>query len=147
MELGLRGKVAIVSAASKGLGKAVALGLAAEGVSVAICSRDQASVDRAAAEIRDQTGSRVLPVAVDLTDGEAIKAFVQRAAAEFGRLDILFVNTGGPPAGTFRTLDDAAWQRGFELIQLSAVRLTREILPHLRQAGGGRIVYSTSISI
>jgi 3-oxoacyl-[acyl-carrier protein] reductase len=147
MDLGLKGKVAVVSAASKGLGKAVALGLAAEGVSVAICSRDQSSIDRTAEEIRGKTGSPVLPMAVDLTDGAAIKAFVQRAADEFGKVDILFANTGGPPPGQFDNIDDAQWERAFQLIHLSAVRLTREVLPHMRRQGGGRVVYSTSISV
>jgi 3-oxoacyl-[acyl-carrier protein] reductase len=147
MDLGLRGKVAVVAAASKGLGKAVARGLAAEGVSLALCSRDQSAIDRAAAEIRAETGAAVLPLAVDLTDEAAIREFIRRTAEEYGRIDILFSNTGGPPPGTFTTVDDAAWERAFRLIHLSAVRLTREVLPHLRRQGGGRIVYSTSISV
>jgi 3-oxoacyl-[acyl-carrier protein] reductase len=147
MDLGLKGKVAVVSAASKGLGKAVALGLAAEGASIAICSRDQGAIDRTAEEIRARTGAAVLPVAVDVTDADQIKSFVARTVEEFGRINILFANTGGPPPGTFDTLDDAAWEGAFRLIHLSAVRLTRAVLPHLRQAGGGRIVYSTSISV
>jgi 3-oxoacyl-[acyl-carrier protein] reductase len=147
MDLGLTGKVAVVAAASKGLGKAVALGLAAEGVNVAICSREPSAIERTADEIRAATGAAVLPVAVDLTDGVQIQRFVERAEAEFGRIDILFSNTGGPPPGTFDTLDDAAWEGAFRLIHLSAVRLTRAVLPRMRAVGGGRIVYSTSISV
>jgi 3-oxoacyl-[acyl-carrier protein] reductase len=147
VDLGLKGKVAVVAAASKGLGKAVALGLAAEGVNVAICSREQDAIDRAAAEIRAKTSAAVLPVPVDLNQAEQIQRFVDRAAEEFGRIDILFANTGGPPPGTFDTLDDAAWEGAFRLIHLSAVRLTRAVLPRMRQAGGGRIIYSTSISV
>lgn len=147
MDLGLKGKVAVVAAASRGLGKAVALGLALEGVGVAICSRDQSAIDRAAEEIRAKTGATVLPVAVDVSDAAAVRGFVQRAAAEFGRIDILFSNTGGPPPGTFDSVDDTQWERAFQLIQLSAVRLTREVLPHMRRQGAGRIVYSTSISV
>lgn len=147
MDLGLKGRVAVVSAASKGLGKAVALGLAAEGASVAICSRSTEAIDRAAEEIRARTGSQVLPMAVDLTDAEAIERFVRRAGDEFGRIDILFANTGGPPPGTFESIDDAAWKRAFDLIQLSAVRLTRGVLPYMRKQKWGRLVYSTSISV
>src|SRR5262245_58428303 len=89
MDQGLKGKVAVVAAASKGLGKAVAMGLAAEGASIAICSREQAAIDRAADEIRAKTGAAVLPLAVDLTNAEQIQRFVDSAAAEFGRVDIL----------------------------------------------------------
>lgn len=147
MDLGLRGKVAVVAAASKGLGKAVALGLAAEGTNVAICSRDREAIERAGEEIRAKSGAEVLAAPVDLTDAAAIQGFVQRTAEKFGRIDILFANSGGPPPGSFDATDDAAWERGFSLNHLSAVRLTREVLPHLRRQGGGSIVYSTSISI
>src|SRR5581483_8952388 len=124
MDLGLRGKVAVVAAASKGLGKAVALGLATEGVSVAICSRDREAIERAGEEIRAQTGAKVLAVPADLTNVKAIQDFVRRAAEQFGRIDILFANSGGPPPGAFDSLDDAAWERAFSLNHLSAVRLT-----------------------
>ena len=147
MDLGLKGKVAVVTAASKGLGKAVALGLAAEGASVALCSRDPETIARTGEEIHTKTGSPVLARAVDLTNATAIVDFVQEAAARFGRIDILFANSGGPPPGSFDSLDDAAWERAFSLNHLSAVRLTREVLPHLRRQGGGSIVYSTSISV
>ncbi len=147
MELGLRGKVAVVAAASKGLGKAVALGLAAEGVNVAVCSRDRAAIERAAEEIEAKTGAAVLAVPADLTEPAAVQEFVRRAAERFGRIDILFANSGGPPPGSFEDLDDAAWERAFALNHLSAVRLTRAVLPHLRRQGGGSIVYSTSIAV
>lgn len=147
MDLGLKGKVAVVAAASKGLGKAVALGLAAEGTSVAICSRDKEAIERAAEEIRAKTGAAVLAMPTDLTDAAAIHNFVQSAADRFGRVDILFANSGGPPPGSFESVDDAAWECAFSLNHLSAVRLTREALPHLRRQGGGTIVYSTSISV
>ena len=147
MDLGLKGKAAVVAAASKGLGKAVAFGLAAEGVDVAICSRDREAIERAGEEIRAKTGVKVLAFQADLTDANAIHNFVQRAGEQFGRIDILFANSGGPPPGSFDSVDDAAWERAFSLNHLSAVRLTREVLPYLRRQGGGCIVYSTSISI
>jgi len=147
MDLGLRGKVAVVAAASKGLGKAVALGLAAEGVSVAICSRDKEAIELTGEEIRARTGAAVLALPADLTDASAIQHLVESAAERFGRIDILFANSGGPPPGGFDSLDDAAWELAFNLNHLSAVRLTRAVLPHLRRQGGGCIVYSTSISI
>lgn len=147
MELGLRDKAAIVTAASKGMGKAIALGLAREGARVAICSRDEAAIGAAAEEVRQQTGAQVHPFVADLRHAPEIKRFVEDAVARLGRLDILVNNAGGPPPGRFLDLDDEAWLRAFELTHLSVVRLIREAVPHMRRAGGGRIINLQSISV
>jgi len=147
MDLGLRGKVAMVAAASQGLGKAVALGFAREGANVAICSRNQAALEAVAAEART-SGVDVLAVPADLTRAEDIAKFVEKSIAHFGGVDILVTNAGGPPAGTFQDFaDDAPWQAAFELTLLSAVRLIRGVLPSMRARGGGAIIVMTSSSI
>ncbi|GBD18801.1 MAG: SDR family oxidoreductase [Thermomicrobium sp.] len=147
MDLGLRGKVAMVAAASQGLGKAVALGFAREGANLAICSRNQAALEAVAAEART-SGVDVLAVPADLTRAEDIAKFVEKSIAHFGGVDILVTNAGGPPAGTFQDFaDDAPWQAAFELTLLSAVRLIRGVLPSMRARGGGAIIVMTSSSI
>ena len=147
MDLGLRGKVAMVAAASQGLGKAVALGFAREGANLAICSRNRAALEAVAEEARAH-GVNVLAIPADVTRAEDITAFVERTVAHFGGVDILVTNAGGPPAGTFQDFpDDAPWQAAFELTLLSAVRLIRGVLPSMRARGGGSIVVMTSSSI
>lgn len=147
MDLGLQDKVVAVAAASKGLGKAVALRVAKEGAKVGICSRSEVSVKRAAAEIQSETGADVFPIAADLTTATSAERFVNETAEHFGGLDALVVNAGGPPAGTFADFDDAAWEAAFQLTLMSVVRLTRAAIPHFKQRGGGRIVNITSVSI
>jgi NAD(P)-dependent dehydrogenase (short-subunit alcohol dehydrogenase family) len=114
MEMGLRGKVALVAAASKGLGKAAAFALAREGVNLAICARHE-SVEATAEEIRKATGVDVLAVQADVSKADDITSFVSKAAAHFGRIDILVTNAGGPRSGRFDMFNDADWQAAFEL--------------------------------
>jgi 3-oxoacyl-[acyl-carrier protein] reductase len=147
MDLGLKDKIAMVSGASKGLGYAVARALAGEGAALSIASRDDDAIRRAAESIRRETGARVLPVAADLSRAEAIERWYARTAAEYGGVDALFANTGGPPAGDALALDDDAWQRAFELLLLSAVRTIRLVVPSMRQRGGGAILIGTSSSV
>lgn len=147
MDLGLRGKVALVAAASKGLGKAVAMCLAEEGANVAICARDETVLNTTAREIRAATGVDVLAVPADVSKAEDIARFVDKAAQHFGHLDILVTNAGGPPSGTFASFGDADWQAAFNLTLMSAVRLIRAVVPHMRAAGGGRIVNIASLSV
>ncbi len=137
MDLGLKGKTVLVAAGSRGMGRAVAEGFLREGAAVTVCARDAAVLERTRAELA-QTGS-VRVVSADVTKPEDIDRAV-REAARGGRLDVLFVNAGGPPAGKFEDFDDAAWQRAFELNLLSGVRLIRAALPFLKAAGGGSIV-------
>lgn len=146
MDLGLRGKVALVPAASQGLGKAVALAFAREGARLAICSRRLDAIEATAEEAR-RLGTEVLALAADLTRAEDIAYLVQRTVERFGGVDILVTNAGGPPAGRFDDFDDAAWQAGYELTLLSAIRLIRAALPSMRQRGGGVIITMTSSSI
>lgn len=139
--------MAAVAAASSGLGRAVAEGLAREGARVALCSRDEGRARAAAAEIARATGSETLGVAADVSRAGDVRRFVGEAAARWGRLDVLVTNAGGPPPGTFEELGEEEWQRAFELNLLSAVRLIREALPHMRANGWGRIVNITSTSV
>lgn len=148
MDLGLSGKVALVTAASKGLGRAIATELAREGASVVISSRDEEALSQTAAEIGEETGAEVDYRAADLTSAEEIRALVSHAAGRFGRLDVLVNNTGGPPAGTFEDIDDGAWQAAFEQILLSLIRCVRGVLPHMREEPSwGRIVNVASSSV
>ncbi len=148
MDLGLAGRAALVAAASKGLGRAVAEEMAREGAKVAMCGRDEAAIAKAAEEIGRATGSRtVLPIAADLSTAEGCEAFVRTALGAYGAIDILYVNAGGPPPGRFDDLDDEAWRKAFELTLMSAVRLTRLALPQMRKQKNGSIVYSTSTTL
>jgi len=147
MDLGLTGKVIMVGGASKGLGFAVARALAAEGASVAIASRDEAAVRRAADTIRAETGARVLPVAANLSRADAIAAWHAATLKEFGGVDGVFCNTGGPPAGAAMTFDDAAWQQAFDLLLMSVVRTVRLAAPSMEARGGGAILVGTSSSV
>ncbi len=146
MDLGLNGRVALVAAASRGLGKAVAAALAEEGARVALFSREQAAIEAAAAEIRSRTGAELLPLAADVNRPEELEQVVRATVERFGRLDILVNNAGGPPPGTFETVSEEQWQQAVNLTLMSAVRLTRLALPHLRTQGGGRIINLTSSS-
>jgi 3-oxoacyl-[acyl-carrier protein] reductase len=110
MDLGLKGRAAAVAAASRGLGRATARALAAEGASVALCGRDRARIEEAARAIADQTGARTLAVAADVGRADDCRRFVEEAAAAFGRLDVLVTNTGGPRPGTFAAATDQAWE-------------------------------------
>jgi len=147
MDLGLSGKVALVAAASKGLGRAIAEEFAREGAKVAMCSREEGAITSAAEDIVRKTKGDVLPIAADLSTKEGCESFVQTAVAKYRTLDVLIVNAGGPPPGRFDDLDDAAWQKAVDLTLFSAVRLTRLALPIMRKQRGGSIVYSTSTSV
>ena len=147
MDTGLEGKAALVGGASRGIGRAIALALAREGCAVALCARNQEPLDKARDEIRHETGAKVLSLVCDMASYDDIKAAVAAAAEAFGRLDIVVNNAGGPPTGTFESLDESYWQHAIEQNLLSAVRTTREALPHLRRAGSGRIINVTSVAV
>jgi len=147
MDLGLHGKVALVAAASSGLGRAVATELAREGARVVISSRDGDALARTAAEIRGETGAEVDYRAADLTTAGDVGALISYAAERYGGVDVLVNNTGGPPAGTFADFEDGDWQAAFELILLSLIRCVRGVLPLMRERGGGRIVNIASSSV
>lgn len=147
MDLGLKGKIAIVTASSRGIGRATAEILAAEGARITICARTAAAVASAAEQIRGRTGADVLALEADVTRAEDIERIVARTVEAYGTVNILVNNAGGPPAGTFDTLGDSEWQAGFELTLLSVIRMTRAVLPHMRRAGGGAIVNLQSTSV
>ena len=147
MDLGLQDKVAIVMAASKGLGRACASALAAEGARITIGARGVQALEKTAQEIQKATRSRVLAVPADVTKAESIEAIVAKTVHEFGRIDILVNNAGGPPSGNFESFGDDQWQAAFELNLLSAVRLVRLVLPHMRKTGSGRIINIVSTSV
>jgi 3-oxoacyl-[acyl-carrier protein] reductase len=147
MDMGLKGTIALVTASSQGLGKAVATELAREGASVAICARHAETLEEAANDIKGATGVRVVSVAADVGTVEGVEAAIKTTIDAFGRLDILVNNAGGPPAGDFTQHDDQAWQAAFEQNLMSAVRLVREALPYLKQSGRGRVINLTSSSV
>jgi len=146
MDTGLKGKVAIVCAASQGLGRATAVALGREGARVAICARGEAALGAAADEIR-AAGGEVLAVTADLTRGEDIERLVARTVEAFGGVDVLVTNAGGPTSGTFDTLTEADWRAAIELTLMSVVRLCVAVVPHMRRRGGGRIIHVTSITV
>ena len=147
MDLGLKGKVAMVAGASLGLGFAIARELAREGARVSIASREAAAAESAARKIREESGAEVLGTGCDVRALDAMTAWHRATIEKFGGLDLLVTNSGGPPAGTFENFDDAAWQNAFELLVLSAVRLVRLAVPSMAARGGGSILMLTSVSV
>ncbi|HEX9423686.1 MAG TPA: SDR family oxidoreductase [Pyrinomonadaceae bacterium] len=147
MDLGIRDRVALVAAASKGIGFAAARELAREGACVFLCSRDQARASEAAQKIHDETGASVAGVGADVTDDEATKRFVSIARERAGRIDILVSNAGGPPASSFADARLEVFRQAFELNALSAIRLAKLVLPGMQAQKWGRIINITSVSV
>ncbi len=147
MDLGLAGKTAIVGASSKGLGKACALALAAEGAHVTVCARTAADLEAAAADIRQATGAEVLAVPADLATAAGIEDVVAATVQRFGGVDVLVTNSGGPARGVFGDFTDDDWMAAFELVTLSFVRFVRAVIPLLRARGSGRIIGIQSSSV
>lgn len=147
MDLKLSGKRALVLAASRGLGYATALGLAREGVSLVICSRDEGRITQAAWQIRELTSTNVEPLVSDVGSAAEASRLVGHAASVFGGLDIVVHNAGGPPAGDFLSMTDGQWQQAFDQNMMSLVRLVNAAVPELKKAGGGRILTIASSSI
>ena len=147
MDLGLRGKFALVTAASKGLGRAAAMELAREGADVAIAARTAADLEATAAGIRAATGVRVLAVKADVSQESDLIRLAGEVTATFGRIDILVNNAGGPPPGRFTDLTDDDWLAAVNLTLLSVVRMTRLVLPEMRLRRWGRIINIASLSV
>ena len=154
MDLGLRGRTALVTAASRGFGRATAELLAAEGARVAMCARGAEELEEAAEAVQEAgeevyggAGGRVLARALDVTDDAAVTAFVAETTESLGPIDLLVVNAGGPPAGNFPDLDLEQWEAAYRLTVESAVRLCRLVLPGMMERGFGRIVPITSVSV
>jgi 3-oxoacyl-[acyl-carrier protein] reductase len=140
MDLELKGKVAVIGGASKGLGRACAEVLAAEGAKLALCSRSQPELEKTAQHIRDTTGADVLTFAGDLDRPETIRDLIAATVARFGRLDILVNNSGGPPLARAHDATEEQWATALQRSLLFFARMCREAVPHLRRGGGGRII-------
>jgi NAD(P)-dependent dehydrogenase (short-subunit alcohol dehydrogenase family) len=140
MDLGLRGKVALVTGGSEGIGRAPARSLGREGANVVICARRQRPLEEAAALVREDTGAEIIPVVADIMRPADVERFLQTALDRFGRLDILVNNAGTSRSMSFLSVDDEEWQSDLDLKLFGAVRTVRLAIPHLRRAGGGSIV-------
>ncbi len=148
MDLGLKGRVAIVAAASQGLGKAVAMGLAWEGARLAICARSEDALRATAAEISSAVpGAEVLALPVDVRDYQQVRHLVDETEKRFGKIDICVANAGGPPSKPFRdtTIDD--WKAGVDLNLMSTLHFAREVLPRMEKQRWGRLITITSVSV
>jgi 3-oxoacyl-[acyl-carrier protein] reductase len=144
MDMGLRGRVAMVAAASKGLGRAVAESLAREGCRLSICSRSVDNLDGARQTI-EAGGGEVLAVACDVSNPADLQRWVDSTVATFGTVDILVTNTGGPPAAKFMALSEEQWRSGIESTLMNVVRLSRLVIPGMQSRKWGRIVHITSL--
>jgi 3-oxoacyl-[acyl-carrier protein] reductase len=146
VDLGLKGKVALVAASSKGLGRAVAEELAAEGAHLVMCARGKDTLDKTAESIRQKSGAKVVAVAADVSDPRDAARVVKAAFDQFGRVDILVTNSGGPPSGPFESFTSDTWDAATRLLLKSAVELTRSVLPGMKERRWGRILNVTSIA-
>jgi len=146
MNLGLQDRVALVAAASRGLGRAIAEELAAEGASLVVCARDESRLRDARDAIARATGAEVRAVAADLATADGVARVADEALAAFGRVDVLVTNSGGPPSGPFEEHDWARWQGAVDLLLRSSVELTRRVLPGMKERRWGRILAVTSIA-
>lgn len=144
MDLQIKSKIALVNAASKGLGRAAATSLAMEGATVIICSRTKESIEQTASEIHQQTGSEIIPIVADVSKKDDIKFLFETINKKFGALHILVNNAGGPPTGDILTMTEQEWLKGYELTLMSMIRLSREALPLMIKQRWGRIITITS---
>jgi 3-oxoacyl-[acyl-carrier protein] reductase len=147
MDLGLEGRVAAVGGASTGLGKAIAWSLAREGARVAICAREKEQLERTGLAINRASGREILTHPTDLATPDGPKEFVETTVKNFGRLDVLVTNAGGPPATISSKTPEDAWPKALELSLLSTIRLAQAAIPYMRRNGWGRIVCITSVSV
>lgn len=147
MDFGIGGRVAFVGGSSRGLGLAIAEELAAEGVDLILCARGGDVLEASAAAIREKAPSRVVAVTADTSTPEGVRKVIDAAMGEFGRIDILVTNTGGPPAGPFESHDIDAWRAAYSNLLESVVSLTRAALPGMKERGWGRIINITSIAV
>jgi len=147
MDLGLKGRVAIVAAASKGLGRAVAEELAREGAHVAICARTASALAETAAQIQKTTGREVFHQALDVTDSAAVAAFVAAVQARYGRIDICVTNSGGPPSKFFRDTQPEEWRAAVDQLLMSTIFFARETLPRMQKNKWGRLITITSSAV
>ncbi|MBN1375567.1 MAG: SDR family oxidoreductase [Dehalococcoidia bacterium] len=146
MNLGIAGKTALVSAASRGIGKAIAVGMAKEGANLVICARNEDGLRKTAKEIESSYAVKILPIIADLTKGSEVKSLIQETVDHFGWIDILVTNAGGPPSGPSLNFSDQDWEHAMILNLLSTVRLCREVIPIMQRQGWGRIINMVSVA-
>lgn len=147
MDLELRGKVAMVAGASRGLGYAVAHALGAEGVAVSMISRDQTAVCEAARRIAGDAQAEVFAMAADLSVADDVARWAEATERRFGGIDLLFTNSGGPPLGPILSFDDRAWAEAAELLVFGTIRMVRAVVPAMKRRGSGAILMSTSSAV
>ena len=147
MDLGLTDKIAVVGASSKGLGKAIALGLAQEGAKVTICARNSDTLEETLSEIQKETGSEVLAIPTDVSQPTQVESLIEQTISHFGGIDILVNNAGGPRAGRFDDLSSEDYLSAVHLNLMSTINLSRAVVPTMRKRGGGRIINLTSVSV
>jgi len=147
MDLGIKERVAIVAASSRGLGQAVARGLAKEGAKLGLCARNTAALDAAAGQIHRETGAEVMTRALDVTDYGEVRQFVAAVVERFGRLDICVANAGGPPAKSFAETTIEDWRAAADLNLMSTVYFAKEALPVMQRQQGGRFIAITSVAV
>jgi 3-oxoacyl-[acyl-carrier protein] reductase len=146
MNLGIKDKTALVTASSRGLGKAIALQLSREGAHVAICARDKGVLFQAKKEIEERAGGQIIAQAADVTDNDQVKKLIQLVVDQFGTIDILICNAGGPPSGMVEDFGMEDYRMALELNLLSTVNLCYQVAPHMKKQKWGRIVNLTSVS-
>jgi 3-oxoacyl-[acyl-carrier protein] reductase len=147
VDLGLTNKVALVAASSRGLGRAIAEEFAAEGAALVMCARGDEELQRVASQIREKTGVRVVAIAADVSDSRGVDTVSEAALREFGRVDILVTNAGGPPPGPFESHTPEAWRAAYALTLESTVNMVRAVLPGMKERRWGRILNVTSIAV
>jgi 3-oxoacyl-[acyl-carrier protein] reductase len=147
MDLGLSGKVALVAAASKGLGRAIAEELAAEGAAVALCARGKEALERARDEIQRTTNSEIIAIAGDVSRADDVDRITRATFERFGRIDVLVTNAGGPPSGKFESLTPEMWKQAVDLTLMSVINLTRGVIPGMKERKWGRVINVTSIAV
>jgi len=147
MDLGIKDKVAIVCASSKGLGKAVAFGLAREGVKLTVCARGKRDLDKTADEIVKETGAQVLAVECDMSKTDDIKKVVDETIKKYSRIDIVVNNAGGPPTGAFLDFSLEDWQKAIELNLFSTITMSKAVVPYMKEREWGRIINITSVAV
>jgi 3-oxoacyl-[acyl-carrier protein] reductase len=146
MDLGLEGRVALVTGSSQGIGKAIAFELSREGARVTICARNENVLREAAKDIQGKTGNAVLPIRADLTRSDDVDRLVRAALAQLGRVDILVNNTGGPPSTDFMETSDQQWRSAYNLLLMSTINACSAVIPHMLGARWGRIINMTSFA-
>lgn len=147
MDTGLKDRVVIVAASSEGMGRATAEAFAKEGAKLAICSRDERKIQAVASELRDRHGTDVFAQALDVSQPESVRRYVESIAAHFGQIDVCVTNAGGPPARNFLTTTAEEWRSAFALNFLSVVSFALAVIPHMQRNRWGRLITITSVSV